>query len=553
MSGFLAHLPVLPILVPLAGAAIMLFFDERRRRLKARINLATTIVLALVSLALLVETAVDPDTAQVYRLGDWPAPFAIVLVADPLASLMVMLTSLLALASLTFSLARWHRSGAHFHSLFQILLMGLNGSFLTGDLFNLFVFFEIMLAASFGLLLHGSGAPRIRASLQYIAINLAASSLFLLGVSLIYGVTGTLNMADLSLRMAMVAPGDRTLLEAGAALLSVSFLVKAGMWPLCFWLPQAYSVASAPVAAIFVITSKVGIAVILRLSLLIFGQDASFGSEVLLAGGLATIAFGAIGVLASQAMGRIASFSVLVSSGTLLAAIGFSSPAVTAGALFYLVSSTLTICAFFLLIELVERGREPGADVFAVTAEAYGIDEPDEEEVLHESEEVGVAIPATIAFLGIGFFACALLIAGLPPLSGFVAKVAMLTAVLNPAGFGAESANAPVGAWGWSFVALLILSGLATLLAMLRTGIRIFWVPSEGSMVQRVRVIEYAPVVGLLALCVAMTAAGEPVMSFMRAAATAVHAPDAYVRGVLPDGSPAEPERANRNGTEAIR
>ena len=180
-----------------------------------------------------------------YRLGDWPAPFGIVLVLDRLSALMVLLTSILALAAVVFSLARWHRAGTHFHALFQFLLMGLNGAFLTGDLFNLFVFFELLLAASYGLVLHGSGLARVKAGLHYIAVNLVASLLFLIGVSLIYGVTGTLNMADLAARIPTIAAENRGLLEAGAGVLGVAFLLKAGMWPLCFWLPTTYAAASS--------------------------------------------------------------------------------------------------------------------------------------------------------------------------------------------------------------------------------------------------------------------------------------------------------------------
>src|SRR5690606_10621673 len=193
--------------------------------------------------------------------------------------------------------------------------------------------------------------------------------------------------ADLALGIPMIPVADRMLLQAGAAVLGIAFLVKAGMWPLSFWLPTAYTAAAAPVAAIFAILSKVGVYIILRLFLLLFGADAGaiagFGGPWLLVGGMATIAFGTIGVLASQAMGRFAGFYVLVSSGTLLAAIGMASISVTSGALYYMVSSTLTISAFFLLIELIERGQDPGADVLAVTAEAYG-DDSDEEEVEDE-------------------------------------------------------------------------------------------------------------------------------------------------------------------------
>src|SRR5690606_35263564 len=147
-----------------------------------------------------------------YLLGNWPPPFAIVLVLDRLSALMLVVTAGLGLAALVFGLARWHRAGPHFHSLFQLQLMGLNGAFLTGDVFTLFVFFEVMLAASYGLLLHGSGTARVRAGLHYIAINLAASLLFLIGVAMLYGVTGTLNMADLAARVPSTAPEDRMLL-----------------------------------------------------------------------------------------------------------------------------------------------------------------------------------------------------------------------------------------------------------------------------------------------------------------------------------------------------
>ena len=192
----------------------------------------------------------------------------------------------------------------HFHPLFQIQLMGLNGAFLTADLFNLFVFFEVMLAASYGLLLHGSGRARVRAGLHYIAINLVASSLFLIGVAMIYGVTGTLNMADMAQKIPHVPDGDRGLLHAGAAILGMAFLAKAAMWPLNFWLVPAYSAASAPVAALFVMLTKVGVYAVLRLWTLFFTSpgmaSALFGADVLVCGGLATLAFGAMRMLDSQ-------------------------------------------------------------------------------------------------------------------------------------------------------------------------------------------------------------------------------------------------------------
>jgi multicomponent K+:H+ antiporter subunit D len=436
---------------------------------------------------------------------------------------MVLLTSVLVTAVGVFSLARWHRVGVLFHPLFQFLLMGINGAFLTGDLFNLFVFFEVLLAASYGLALHGSGSTRVMAGLHYIVVNLVASLLFLIGVSLIYGVAGTLNMADLTVRISAIRAEDRALLEAGAGILAIAFLVKAAMWPLCFWLPGTYGAAPPPVASIFAILTKVGAYIVLRLYLLLFGDNAGasaqFGGEWLLLGGMATVAFGAIGCLASQDLARLAAFSVLVSSGTVLAATGLGQVGVTGAALFYLISSTLGLGALFLLIELVERGREPGADMLAVTRELYGEDE------LGESDEVGIAIPATMGVLGLAFVGCAVLLSGLPPLSGFIGKFALLTAALNtPAG---EASIAR-----WLLLLVLILSGLATLVAMTRAGIRAFWAAPDRT-VPRVRLIEIAPVAVLLLLCAIQTIEAGPIMRFMQAAAQSLHAPQDYIRGVL--------------------
>lgn len=524
MSGWMEHLVVVPVVLPLAAGALILLFDEGRQILRATIGVTATLLLIVAAIALL--RLADVPATQVYRLGGWPAPFGIVLVADRLSTLLVLLASVLGLAALVFSLARWHRAGPRFYSLILFLLMGVNGAFLTGDLFNLFVFFEVFLAASYGLALHGSGPTRVRESLHYIAVNLTASLLFLLGASLIYGVTGTLNMADLALRVPAVAVGDRALLEAGAALLGIAFLVKAGMWPLCFWLPGTYAAAGAPVAALFAVLTKVGVYAVLRVWLLVFGDgagaSAGFGGDWLFTGGMITLAFGVAGVLASQELPRLAAYGLLVSSGTLLAAVGAGQAAVTAAALYYLVASTLGAGAFFLLIELIERGREPGADMLAVTAEAFGALDDDD---AAPEEEVGIAIPATWTLLGLSFAACALLLAGLPPLPGFVAKVALLAALLHPSPIPAAT--------GWGMLAMLTLSGLATIIATSRAGIRIFWASPERRE-PRVRVIEMAPVAVLLGLSLALTVAAGPAMRYMDDTARALHAPRGYIEQVLP-------------------
>ncbi|WP_247876496.1 monovalent cation/H+ antiporter subunit D [Azospirillum brasilense] len=535
MNGWMDHLVIAPIIIPLLVGALLMLIDERRRALKATLGVVSAsalLALAVLLLYLTDHTATGADaTVRVYRLGDWPSLFGIVLVLDRLSAMMLVLTGILGLSALVFALARWQKAGAHFHSLFQFQLMGLNGAFLTGDLFNLFVFFEIMLAASYGLALHGSGLARVRAGLHYIAINLAASLLFLIGVSMIYGVSGTLNMAELAVRIAAVAPEDRGLLEAGAAILGVAFLIKAGMWPLGFWLPNTYTTVGAPSAAIISILSKVGIYAIIRIWLLVFGDSAGtsagFGGHWLLIGGVLTIAFGSIAVLATQNLARLAGASVLVSSGTLLAAIGAGQVAVTGGALFYMTSSVLAIAGLFLLIELVERGRMVGADVLAVTREAFGEGEDEESD---DDDAIGVSIPAIMAILGIAFMACALLLAGLPPLSGFLAKFAILAPMLAQGTEGLPFTT-------WALMAALILSGLATVVAMSRTGIDVFWASPAGDL-PRVRLVELGPVMLLLALCVALTVQAGPVMRYMEDTARSLHGPERYVQGVMTTAAP---------------
>ena len=540
----LPQLVVAPVLLPLATAALLLCLDERRRVAKALLSLASCLLGLVLAVALLlwVDARGAPASFAVYLPGNWPVPFGIVLVLDRLSALMLLLAAGLGLASLLFSLARWHRAGVHFHPLFQLQLMGLNGAFLTGDLFNLFVFFEVLLAASYGLLLHGNGSTRVRAGLHYIAINLVASFLFLIGVAVLYGVTGSLNMADIAHKLPQVPAGDRGLLHAGAAILAVALLAKAAVWPLNFWLPQAYAAASAPVSALFALLTKVGVYAVLRLWTLCFpasaGASALFGADVLLWGGLATLAFGALGMMASQHLGRLTGFSVIASSGTLLAAIGFGEAALTGGALFYLASASLAAGALFLVVELVERARQVEVDPPLADDDADGdalpffVDpaEPPPGTNLDDDEAVliGRAIPSALAFLGVTFLLCTLVIAGLPPLSGFVAKVAMLSALLD-----AHAPAAPaLSPAAWTLFALLIVSGLLAAIALTRLGIRHFWAPQDRP-APRLRVIECVPIGLLLVACMLLVVRGEAVLRYMRATADALQRPALYIDAVL--------------------
>lgn len=534
------HLIIAPILIPFLAGALLLIYDERQRRAKLTISLVAVVAMLLASVELLVRSKGSELTGNndigFYLLGDWAAPYGIALVVDRLSSMMLVLTGLLALPALLYAVAGWHRQGQHFHSMFQFILMGLNGAFLTGDLFNLFVFFEVLLAASYGLLLHGGGPLRVRGGLHYIAVNLTGSLLFLIGVSLVYGATGTLNMAQLSMLVPVLPEARVPLFQAGAAIMALAFLIKAGIWPLSFWLPTAYMAGAAPVVAIFAIMTKVGVYVILRLSFLIFGDgagvSAGFGAEVMVAGGMATVAFGTIGILASQGLGRVAAHLVLVSSGTVLAAGGFvmmgASPQILASALFYLVSSTLAISALFLLIEPMSREDGSIAAMLALTADAYGLDEKEED----SPTEVGLAIPGTLTVLGLSFGACVIALAGLPPLSGFIGKLGILQGLL------AEGAATP--ALSWTFVALLILSGFAALIALARIGIQTFWA-AEGEP-PRVLALEIAPVAVLIGMLFFLTAKADVTVRHMRDTAEAIMTPSIYAEGVLGAPRAAEAE-----------
>ncbi len=520
------------VLLPLGTAALMLMLGEGRRPLKATANVAST--LAGLWLAWQLLQAVHARDAAlafgVYLPGNWPVPFGIALVADRLSAMMVVLVGCVGLASLLYALARWQHAGVYFHVLFQLQLMGLYGAFLTADLFNLFVFFEVMLAASYGLLLHGGGTERVRAGLHYIAINLVASLLFLIGVAVLYGVTGTLNMADIATKLPDVPAGDRGLLHAGAAILAIAFLAKAALWPMNFWLPPAYAAASAPTAALFAILTKVGVYALLRLWTLCFpataGASAGFGGGVLIWGGLLTLVFGAIGMMASQRLARLAGYSVIASSGTLIASIGFGAPSLTTGALYYLASSTLAGAALYLLVELMERSRqvELGPDQLDDGREALpdflaplpGINLDDEQEAL-----IGRAIPAALAFLGVAFMVCTLIVAGLPPLSGFIGKLAMLSALRE---VGSVS--------GWLLFAGLIGAGLLAVTALMRVGMRHFWV-TENRPAPRLRVAETLPIALLLGAAIWMVVMAEPVLGYTRAAAEALHEPGRYIDAVM--------------------
>ena len=418
-----------------------------------------------------------------------------------------------------------------------------------------------MLAASYGLLLHGSGRPRVRAGLNYIAVNLVASSLFLIGVAILYGVTGTLNMADMALKIPLIPVADRGLLHAGVAILGIAFLVKAAMWPLNFWLAPAYAAASAPVAAIFVMLSKVGVYAVLRSWTLLLSTgtaDTASSGAALVYGGLATLALAAIAMMTTQLPRRLAGLGIVVSSGTVLAVLGFADAPMVGGALFYMLGSTLAASALFLLGELIERAR--AVDVAAAIHDdetdhvPFYVDFVESTGPTYEDDkeaQAGQAIPASMAFLGLSFTACALVIAGLPPLPGFLGKFAMLTALLD-----ASPQRTPHSAWsmsgpGWTLLALLIGSSLLATIALSRAGIRYFWAPQDRP-APRLRAIECVPIAALLLVAAALTIHPDPVLRYTRAAAASLLNPTQYIRAVMSATPVPAPVRASRASVDRV-
>ena len=492
-EALLAHLPVLPVLLPLFTAALLLALgDGAGAHGSPALGRARTVALvsALLGLALAVLLVLQADAGGwlVYRLGAWPAPFGIVLVVDRLSALMVLLTQLLAVPVILYASGGWDSHGRHFHALLQFLLMGLNGAFVTGDLFNLFVFFEVLLIASYVLLVHGQGRERFRFGVPYVVLNLVASSLFLVGVALIYAMTGTLNLADLAVRVGQVRGTEAAVLQAGGMLLLVVFGFKAALLPLHLWLPQTYAAACAPVAALFALMTKVGVYAIWRVHGVVFGGQAGESALLvepwLLPLALASSVVAVLGAIAAGTLPRLIAWLTIASVGTILAAVGLFTTAAWSAAMFYLVNSTLVIAALFLLSELV--GAQRG-------------------EVGERLEPAGpVAQPD---LLGTMLLLLAASVIGLPPLPGFLGKLMILQA--------AEGAAAP---WLWTVVLLV---GFLSLVCLARAGSVLFWAvePARGGGLSGASPRLLLATLSLLGAMLVMVAAASPLKRYTDAAA----------------------------------
>ncbi|WP_372611054.1 monovalent cation/H+ antiporter subunit D [Halomonas sp.] len=494
------HLIVLPVVLPLLAGLFLLRSRHGAMRTHRTVGVTATALLVVVAMVMLARAASGEVTY--YALGGWQPPFGIVLVLDRLSALMVLLTSVLALGCVVFACAGDDERGSNFHGLFQLQLMGINGAFLTGDLFNLFVFFEVLLLASYALLIHGGGKSRIQSAVHYVALNLAGSSLFLISVGVLYGATGTLNMADMAMRVSELPAERAGLVTAGALMLLVVFGLKAAILPLYFWLPRAYAAAPAPVAALFAIMTKVGIYAILRVYSLIFGESA--GPLAALEQpwvwwlSLGTMIAAGVGVLAARDLRLMVAYLVLVSVGTLLAGIGMGSPAATGALLYYLVHSTLVTGGLFLLAEMIglQRGKA-GTRLVKGRPLRHG------------------------ALLSGLFFVGAIAVAGLPPLSGAIGKVLLLDA--------AEPWQQP---WLWP---VMLATGLAAIIALSRAGSTLFWRSQGEPGGQPLSRQHWFGVAWLLGASPLLVALAGPVSDYTRATADQLADPDILVRAVLSD------------------
>lgn len=433
----MSHWPIAPILIPLATALIaMLPLGLRAQR---AISLGSALLLLAVAAVLV---ARSDGGAEVYALGNWPAPFGIQLVADRLAALMLSVTALCALACLWHVARGWDEQGTDFHALFHFQITGINGAFLTGDLFNLFVFFELLLIASYGLLQHGGGGARRIAGVHYVVLNLVGSVMFLVAVALIYASLGTLNLADIAQRVLVANDTQMAAVRAGALLLLVVFALKAAVLPLFFWLPATYGSAAAPVAALFVVLSKVGIYAILRVHAGTLAAHAELWQAMhfwLLPAALATIAAGALGALVAATLRELAGYLAVGSSGVVLTAIAVGGVGGLQAAQFYLLGSVLSIAALFLLADSIaaSRGKVQDRIVRAAAMQSHAI-------------------------LGALYFVIGTVAAGLPPLSGFIGKALLLRAAVGVPGA------------SWIFAVVLI-GSLLSIVALVRAGIQVFW------------------------------------------------------------------------------
>ncbi|MEM6637121.1 MAG: Na+/H+ antiporter subunit D [Pseudomonadota bacterium] len=437
------------------------------------------------------------------QMGGWAAPFGITLVADTFSAIMVVLTGLTAVAVAAYAIGEINERKEHlgYHALFCVLIAGVTGAFLTGDLFNLYVWFEVMLIASFGLLILGGRPAQIDGGLKYVTLNLVSTILFLSGVGLLYGLTGTLNMADLGLAVDRVE--NRGLLTVVAIMFMIAFGVKAAVFPLFFWLPAAYHTPAYVVSAVFAaLLTKVGVYSLIRTFTLIFDHDTAYTHQLLLLVACLTMLAGAIGAASQTEIRRILSFNIISSIGFILFGVALDSPIAMLGAVFYLMHNIPVKANLFLLAGLIHSLT--GASDLRRTGGLY----------------------KTAPLVALLFFIPAFSLAGFPPLSGFWGKYLLVR--------GAIASEA------WYVAGIALFAGLLTIYAMGMVWAEAFWKahpdglePKLSDLPPQQVTARIVPVAALGAVTVLIGVFPEPFLQVAEAAANSLHEPSDYIAAVL--------------------
>lgn len=496
-------LVVLPLLIPLLGACASLIF--RGRAFQRGIAVGVALLLAAADLGVL--AAVLSRDAVAVQVGNWPAPFGITLVADRLSGIMLAVTGIVAVAGTLYALGTLDKRRERFgtYPMLQLLLMGVGGSFLAGDLFNLFVWFEVMLIASYVLMALGGQRAQLEGGLKYLGVNLLASALFLTAVGIVYGMAGTLNLAHLSIRLATAGPPG--LLTTAAMLFLAAFGIKAAIFPFFFWLPASYHTPPAAVSAVLAgLLTKVGVYALIRTFTLVAVQDVPYThSLILILAGL-TMITGVLGAIAQHEFRRVLSFHIISQIGYMILGLGLYSPLALAAGIFYIVHHIVVKTCLFFVSGLAWRLRGT-----------------------YELERLG-GFYSTHAGLCVMFLIPALSLAGLPPLSGFFAKLFLVQASLE------------LGHYVLAIVALGV--SLLTLYSMNKIWTQAFWQPAASGTETPTRAhasdrgwfLAAAPAVLLALLSVALGVGAGPFLEVCRVAASQLLDPKEYIAAVLGNG-----------------
>jgi multicomponent Na+:H+ antiporter subunit D len=488
----------LPIFISLLAGALTLSF-WRSIRWQKRITLVAATAYFIVAVMLLRE--VMQEGYIVLQMGNWAAPFGISLVADVLSATMILLTGIVGFAAALYSMASVPNEHIRFgyFSLLQLLLAGVSGAFLTGDIFNLFVWFEVMLLASFGLLTLGGERNQMEGAIKYVTINLFSSAIFLSAIGLLYGTAGTLNIADLSVKLAGVE--EQGLVNVLALMFMVSFGIKAGAFPLFFWLPASYHTPLVAVSAVFAgLLTKVGVYALYRFFSVIFIGDIQYTHTIILWVGILTMLTGVLGAAAQFEFRRILSFHIISQIGYMLIAFAIFTPLAIIGGVFYIAHHIIVKTNLFLISGL--------------TYQLSGT---------HELKAMG-GFYRQRPWLALVFLIPALSLAGLPPLSGFFAKYIVI--------------KAGVEAGSWWAVGFGLLVGLLTLFSMIKIWAEVFWKrpPETDSPIDlsgKLSPWMLAPVILLSAITVGIGLFGEPLYQLAKVAASQLLNPQGYIDAVL--------------------